>query len=373
MKPTQPSGQNLVARYLAIAASLASVFTAHAAVTLSADGAGNTYELIESKNFGVENPDCKHHVRHIREVFDAELHEWVFAFDIHRNLDDDRCGATDRQRVEIKTSPVGTPEQQLTKGETAHYRWKFKLPAGFQPSPSFTHIHQIKAENGDDDAPILTISARAGSPDMLEVIHVAPQGQSGSGVKAKTQLAPFIDTCVEAYVRILNNDAGSIEVVLKRLSDGKTLLSWTSGTLDTWRVGASYNRGKWGIYRSLNNAAYLRDETVLFADWCVSESGASACPSAIKPPCATPVVMPYLRAKGGTWQKTAALTVAAGTQVTFGPQPIDGKWQWSGCGTSGSAREQTVVIKGSCVAKAVYTNACGASDQQDFKLTVKKP
>jgi hypothetical protein len=373
MKTNPTFHQTSCARYLAISASLVGLASAHAAVTLSADGAGNTYELIESKKFGLDIPDCRHKVRHIREVFDAELHEWVFAFDIHRNLDDDRCGATDRQRVEIKTSPAGTPEQQHTRGETAHYRWKFKLPAGFQPSPSFTHIHQVKAENGDDDAPILTISARAGSQDMLEVIYTAPQGQSGSGVQARTPLAPFIDTWVEAYVRILNQDTGSLEVVLKRLSDGKTLLSWTSGTLDTWRVGASYNRGKWGIYRSLNNAAYLRDETVLFADWCVSETGANECPSAIKPQCPTPTVMPYLRAKGGAWQKTPALTVASGTQVTFGPQPMDGKWHWSGCGTSGSAREQSVVIKASCVAKALYTNACGASDGQEFQLTVKKP
>ncbi|MGH9159814.1 MAG: hypothetical protein ACRD2X_07480, partial [Vicinamibacteraceae bacterium] len=60
---------------------------------------------------------------------------------------------------------------------------------------------------------------------------------------------------------------------------GATLLSWYSGTVDTWRDGDDYNRGKWGIYRSLNSISYLRDETVRFADWCVSETNASECPS----------------------------------------------------------------------------------------------
>jgi hypothetical protein len=37
-----------------------------AQVTLSADGPGNTYELIESKGFGLETPDCGHKVRQER-------------------------------------------------------------------------------------------------------------------------------------------------------------------------------------------------------------------------------------------------------------------------------------------------------------------
>ena len=100
-------------------------------------------------------------------------------------------------------------------------------------------------------------------------------------MKAEVNLAPFIDTWVEAYVRIYNDDNGSMQVNLRRLSDGASLLSWKSGTLDTWRTGASYNRGKWGIYRSLDNKSYLRDETVLFADWCVTETAKRDCPSDI--------------------------------------------------------------------------------------------
>src|SRR5919109_2659603 len=76
-----------------------------AQVTISADGPGNTYELLESRGFGLETPDCGHPVRHIREVFDNTLGKNVFAFDSHRDLDDDRCTNSDRQRIEVKTAP----------------------------------------------------------------------------------------------------------------------------------------------------------------------------------------------------------------------------------------------------------------------------
>lgn len=253
-----------------------------AQVKISADGPGNTYELLESHGFGLETPDCGHAVRHIREVFDSVLNKNVFAFDSHRDLDDDRCGATDRQRIEVKTAPGSTNQTTLqhANGQTAYYRWKFKLPVGFQPSPNFTHIFQIKAQSGGDEgAPLVTITPRAGSPELMQIIWTAPSGQSGSGTKATANLSLFKDVWVEAYVEYKSADAGYVNLSLKRLSDGATLLTWNSGTVDTWRSGNNYNRGKWGIYRSLNSISYLRDETVNFNDWCVSETGASQCPS----------------------------------------------------------------------------------------------
>jgi hypothetical protein len=266
-----------------VATTVLSPLISSAQVTISADGPGNTYELLESRGFGLETPDCGHAVRHIREVFDGTLGKNVFAFDIHRDLDDDRCTNSDRQRLEVKTAPGDANQDilQHTNGQTAYYRWKFRLPSGFQASPNFTHIFQIKAQAGSDaGSPILTITPRAGSPDRLEIIFTPPSGQSGGGVKAQADLSLFRNVWVEAFVQYRSADSGNIQLSLKRLSDGATLLSWNSGTLDTWRAGNNYNRGKWGIYRSLNSLSSLRDETVLFADWCVSETSAGQCPSA---------------------------------------------------------------------------------------------
>ena len=254
-----------------------------AQVTVSADGPGNTYELLESRGFGLETPDCGHAVRHVREIFDSVLGKNVFAFDAHRDLDDDRCTNFDRQRMEVKTAP-GSANQSIlqhTNGQTAYYRWKFKLPSGFQASSNFTHIFQIKAQAGSDaGSPLVTITPRAGSPDTLQIIWTPPSGQSGGGVKAQADLSLFRNVWVEVFVQYRSADSGDVQLSIKRLSDGATLVSWNSGTVDTWRSGNNYNRGKWGIYRSLNSISQLRDETVLFADWCVSETSASQCPSA---------------------------------------------------------------------------------------------
>jgi polysaccharide lyase-like protein len=265
------------------AATIICSIDSKAQVTVTADGPGNTYELLESRGFGLETPDCGHPVRHVREIFDSTLGKNVFAFDSHRDLDNDRCTNFDRQRMEVKTAPGDTNQDILQHafGETAYYRWKFKLPSGFQASSNFTHIFQIKAQAGDDaGSPLVTITPRAGDPDTLQIIWTPPSGQSGGGVKAQADLSLFRNVWVEAFVQYKSADSGNFQLSIKRLSDGATLVSWNSGTVDTWRSGNNYNRGKWGIYRSLNSISQLRDETVLFADWCVSETSASQCPSA---------------------------------------------------------------------------------------------
>src|SRR5215475_4156634 len=262
------------------AATILCSIDSSAQVTVTADGPGNTYELLESKGFGLETPDCGHSVRHVREIFDSALGKNVFAFDSHRDLDNDRCTNFDRQRMEVKTAPGDANQDVLqhANGETAYYRWKFKLPSGFQASSNFTHIFQIKADAGSDaGAPLVTITPRAGSPDILQIIWTPPSGQSGGGVMAQADLSLFRNVWVEAFVQYKSADSGNVNLSIKRLSDGATLVSWNSGTVDTWRDGNNFNRGKWGIYRSLNSIEQLRDETVLFADWCVSETSASQC------------------------------------------------------------------------------------------------
>lgn len=263
-----------------------------AQVTLSADGPGNTYSLIESKGFGVENPDCQHSSfgPHVTEVFDNTLNKFVFVFHSHHLLDNDRCTNEDRTRMEIKGGSGSPADLQHTSGQTAHYRWKFRLDAGFKPSSRFTHIFQIKAIDGDDGAPLITITPRAGSPEKMQIIHSTGSESGGLGTVTQVDLAPFKGQWVEAYVKYKSSEgaAGTFEITLKRMSDGATLLSYSNNSLDMWRTGASYNRPKWGVYRGKDAA--LRDEEVRFADFCVTESSASLCPSDIgtPPPTCTP-------------------------------------------------------------------------------------
>jgi endoglucanase len=86
--------------------------------------------------------------------------------------------------------------------------------------------------------------------------------------------------------------------------------------------------------------------------------------------CTPTAIAPYI-AVNGSWTQTSSATLTAGNSAILGPQPITGgSWSWSGCGTSGSAREQTFTPAASCTATATYTNACGAKTTQAFVITV---
>jgi hypothetical protein len=270
-------------RFCMTATTLLLLFTnhLHAQVKLSASSSGSAYSQISAKGFGNENPDCKHTSfgPHVTVTNDGSLGKYVFVFHSHIDADDDRCTNDDRVRMEIKGGSGSGGVMQHTSGQTAYYRWKFKLDAGFKPSSRFTHIFQIKAYGGDDGAPLITITPRAGSPEKMQIIHSSGEGSGTLGTVKEVNLSSFKGAWVEAYVKYKSSEgsAGTVEITLKRMSDGATLLSYSKTGIDMWRSGAEYNRGKWGVYRGKDDV--LRDEQVRFDDFCVSESSASQCPA----------------------------------------------------------------------------------------------
>ncbi len=241
-------------------------------VLLNADGPGDTYELINSvlapNNNVVENPECIHPEfgRHIAEVWDIDLNRYVFEFYSHVTPDNDRCINLDRQRVEIKTYDQSPANLKGVSGETVIYKWKFKLPVGFQPSSSFTHIHQIKAVGGNDGDPIFTLTPRKGTPNKMELIH------DNTTKVAIVDLSLFVGVWVECtelvYVDSIN---GTYSIMIKKVSDGSTILSYSSKKLMTIRSDNTFIRPKWGIYRSLDHPSDLRDEAVRFSDFSIQE------------------------------------------------------------------------------------------------------
>jgi hypothetical protein len=244
---------------------------------LSADGPGNTYELIRSKGLKLEVPDCVHPVDHVSEVWDDQLKEYVFAFDSHINLDNDRCRNFDRTRTEL-TVTDSTPPSYLGAhdGDAFTYTWKFKLDSNYLANSSFCHIHQIKAVGGDDGAPIITLTTRAGSPDKLQLIFTPSKGGSGGGVIKDADFTQFKGVWISVIEEITYNDHGKYSIILKRYSDGDTLFSYSNDNIDMSRTGANFYRPKIGIYRSLKNKSVIRDETVSFADFCIAK-GTKAC------------------------------------------------------------------------------------------------
>lgn len=238
------------------------------------DGNGDVYGQINRYLGGtaVEVPDCSHPEfgTHIREEFDEELKQLVFSFLIHVSPDNDRCINFDRQRVEIKTYDQSPNKFRAFLNDTMLLHWKFKLDKDFQPSKDFTHIHQLKPFDGDAANPIITTTLRyKQSGDQLEVVHY---GSDGKRTVLKTiLLAPLKGRWVEAEEMSVCGSHGSYKLVLKDLFSGEIILSYANNDLDMWRSGTTFVRPKWGIYRSLKSKEYLRDEKVLFTDFCIQK------------------------------------------------------------------------------------------------------
>ena len=290
---------------------------------MSADGPGGTYELLQ-RAYTTELPDCGHMVPHITEDFDDELKKNVFIFHAHVNQDDDRCGGTDRQRTEIRAKAA---DIVANNGETVYYRWKFKLPTGFQGTSRFTHIFQIKSDLG---APIMTLTPRVSTFEIT--------GRA-AGSSTRTELAKFIGVWVVVDLKVLYSDNGRVELTIRRLSDGQMLYSHAGGA-DMWDANASAHDSKFGIYRSLLDKGMMRDEQVRFADFCASKVNATECldESAPPPPPIDGGAGPSLDAGGEADAGAGAADsgVVPGTGGAGGSQGGTGGAGNSGAGGSGS-------------------------------------
>lgn len=245
--------------------------------TLEANGPGDTYELINSVlapgHNVIEVPDCGHtnFGRHIEEVFDAGLNKHVFLFHMHKSEDDDRCQNFDRQRNEIKTYDKSPDSLLGIVGEKVEYRWKFKLDSTFQPSSSFSHLHQLKAVGGSESSmPLITLTARKSNPDRLELRYAESTSQV---TNYQTPLAPLKGKWIEASENVTYGEIGTgeYEVLLTDLANGDTLFHYINTSIRIWKTNADFIRPKWGLYRSLNDSTNLKDEQVLFADFSIEE------------------------------------------------------------------------------------------------------
>jgi hypothetical protein len=249
---------------------------------LAADGVTDTYTLIRSKSYDVETPDDAHTPpeKHIAQTFDATLNKYVFEFYLHLTPDNDRGEDSDRQRNEIKTWDKSPANMIAVKGETHIYRWKFKLPAGFQTSTAFSHIHQLKpvaTASSGDEIPVITLTARKKSPDKLQLIYRAPATATASPntYLKEVNLSDFLDEWVSVEETATYDTPSFYRIKIVRIRDGKTLLEYSDNTLVLFRSDTKFVRPKYGLYRQIKSgdAAIdgLRDETLRFADFELEE------------------------------------------------------------------------------------------------------
>jgi len=235
---------------------------------LNADGARtmDTYALIATVLGGepIENPDLDHDppMRHVWEDSDASVGDH-FVFALHRDIDLDGAN-TDRQRVEIKTYDPSPNALKGFQDQTMAFSWRFQVNAEMGFSASFTHLFQLKAVDGDDDTPLITLSgATRDGDDRLEIRHSASSGQD---VIADASWDGLRGQWLDVRVQVTFAESGALALSVSDAA-GAEVLS-VSRNLDLWRDGASYVRPKWGIYRSLLDKDQLRagEETVRFAN-----------------------------------------------------------------------------------------------------------
>jgi len=262
---------------------------------LSADGTTDTYDLINSvlaPGYDViESPDnsCGENADfgyHIKQEFDSELNENVFSFYIFVDENSDRCKNYDRQRNEIKAYDKSPDNLLGVNGETVVYKWKFKLPVGFQYTTKFTHIHQIKPVGGYDSMPLYTLTV-AGSTGQLRLRYSAVS-ESQTTLHAES-IDDFLGVWVEVTEEIKYGTSGTYDIQINKVSDGSNLFSYSNSNISNWRLGDTENsfeenefmRPKWGIYRSLGSDVagesgdirdQLRDEKLLYNDFSIEKT-----------------------------------------------------------------------------------------------------
>ena len=245
---------------------------------LDADGPGNTYELINRilapiTNPAEEAPDMANGThasfgRHIAEVWDSTLNKYVFEFYIHAQIDNDVSTLEpDRQRVEIKTYAPSPDSMKGVQGDLMTFKWMFRLPIGFQPSPNFTHIHQIKAVNGDESEPLFTITpVNLSGNTKLQIRYTA---DSSTSFKTLTSgdLSTFLGQWMQVteVVRVDTATNGTYSINITKVGDTVSLLRCSSIDIKTMRASNSFIRPKWGIYRSVLKRSYLRDDSLRLA------------------------------------------------------------------------------------------------------------
>jgi hypothetical protein len=236
---------------------------------------------------------------HADVVQDTDLNKSVFRFDIHIDpvIDGDRCssGTVDRQRNEMKsiTNNSTWANVQGNFDEWQILEWKFKLPQGFQPTTSFCHIHQLKAQDGPNNgAPLITITPRSnsdGSNRRIQIIHSIDGATTDKGtIVNNIPLSDFEDEWVQVREEIHYTHQGYYSCKIIRISDGKILIDFKDENIDMWPGGSSFVRSKYGIYRSLGNGRLnqtpvgqnplLKNESILITDFRVYEKNTNLSP-----------------------------------------------------------------------------------------------
>lgn len=250
------------------------------------------------------------------------------------------------------------------------------------PPPVFANANQTANIRNEIIPFIREISALKGTyiidyhTPLLSLSTLFPDGvhpnDEGSAV-----MADIASTCIKSkqlitpYVSI--NNADSIETTSSTVSLGSELTFKPTPVNGTWawtgpngfnslsRVVTlstiQFDQG--GVYTAVYTNA---DGVSSVQDFRISIDG-----------CTAANIIPYINAGG--WKQATSATVNPGSSLSFGPQPADGTWTWTGPnGFFSNSREFTlnnIVKSQEGVYTATYYNVTGCKSTQNFTVTVE--
>lgn len=189
---------------------------------------------------------------------------------------------------------------------------------------------------------------------------VSVQGAKGGSI------TPYVKTAEGEWQKTLEltvRPGQNINFGPQYSASGTVTWSWR-GPQDFFATGrettiTAMNKAKAGAYGVTVTDAQGRQTTAVFT---IRVEGELDCAELI----------PYVNA--GSWENTTTATVAAGSNVTFGPQPTDGEWTWTGPnGYTYKGREARVSSFNASKAGeyvATRTTEAGCYDQIVFTLSL---
>ena len=139
---------------------------------------------------------------------------------------------------------------------------------------------------------MITITPRAissGSNERIQIIHSVDGASTGKGtIVDNVPLSDFENEWVQVREEVHYTHDGYYSCTITRMSDGKVLIDFKDDNIDMWRIGSSYIRSKFGIYRSLGGgrlnqdpvgqSPLLKNESLWIRDFRVYERNSSPNP-----------------------------------------------------------------------------------------------
>ena len=123
----------------------------------------------------------------------------------------------------------------------------------------------------------------------IQIIHSVDGRNTDKGtIVDNVPLSEFEGEWVQVREEMHYTYDGHYSVQITRIRDGKVLIDFTDPNIDMWRMGSSYIRSKFGLYRSLaggrldqdpvGQSPLLKNESLWITDFRVYEKNPNPAP-----------------------------------------------------------------------------------------------